>query len=378
MSDELDEPFEQMLQHGMALSGQIGRELSRAWQTNSEKKARDRDRSVAMLQRAYDSERESAAATLKAVQSPEWWDEASVRDICEAYELANAWADHDPRAAHAEETMREAAAERYGIDPDRLNNERHRHTEHIMETSPEHLAEAQRWARKTGWTNDIPSYYPEAQKVNNLLKDYDQSIGAPRYGDAREPAAQHAERDQNPSESPAKNAGQSQKADSLADSLSAQARRAKGEGDSLAAVSVEWGVEVQKERHEVQDLQEQAHEPAPTPTPGQEPVASVDAAEAAQNRANAVSEDARGKEYVGERVAVAAQGAYGDSDKLQAQASQMRAAGAPEAGIRAKQFGQTQQKFGPAHAASGAGKATGKVKAGDPKKKQEQARKLSK
>lgn len=182
MSEDIDEPLEQAVQHAMALSAQVGRELARAWKNHLEDKARRDERTAALVQAAFNNEREVAAATLAPVHRPEWWDEAKVPEILNAYEVSNAWAEHDPRAAQAEETLRRAAAERYGFDPHKLLQEGQKSTEPLKNTDPARLARAQRWARLSRWEGP-PSYYPEAQKIRSLLRDYDAAGAEPDHGD---------------------------------------------------------------------------------------------------------------------------------------------------------------------------------------------------
>ncbi|WP_162486188.1 hypothetical protein [Arthrobacter sp. Rue61a] len=54
----------------------------------------------------------------------------------------------------------------------------------------------------------------------------------------------------------------------------------------------------------------------------------------------------------------------------------MRAAGAPERGIAAKQFGESQQKYPAALAAAGAGNTTGKINANPAQRARTQAQHL--
>lgn len=79
-------------------------------------------------------------------------------------------------------------------------------------------------------------------------------------------------------------------------------------------------------------------------------------------RAADVRQDAKQREAAGDKAAARAGAAYDRAAQLEADAARMRAAGAPEKAVAAKQFGEAQQKFPISHAAAGGGKAVGKVK----------------
>lgn len=363
---DLDAPLEEALQHGMAISAQVGRELARAWRAHLEEKARTDDRTAALVQRAFNTERDTAVAALSPAQDPRWWDEASVRDICDAYQVANAWAEHDPRAAQAEETIRAAAAERYGIDPERLLREGHRNTETIMNTPPERLAQAQRWARLEGWKNDIPEFYPEAQKIHNLLSDYD---GAVIAAERTEALAAEARRQAELKSGESKDlSGEAGRGHEHADGLDRDAKEPRqSDLDEARAWAMandpEYAAKLESEKERLDRELVERWKGVGDPEKAQE--------------AAAVRQDADRRESGGKKAAVAAGAAYDDASRLEAQAAQMRAAGAPERAIAAKQFGQAQQKFPVAHAAAGAGKPTGKVKANSAKRTKSQSQHLS-
>ncbi|MCA4135483.1 hypothetical protein [Arthrobacter sp. M4] len=362
---DIDAPLEEVLQHGMAISAQVGRELARAWRAHLEDKARTDDRTAALVQKAFNTERETAVATLAPAREPKWWDEASVRDICDAYQVANAWAEHDPRAAQAEETIRLAAAEQYGIDPERLLSEGHRQTETIMNTPPERLAQAQRWARLEGWKNDIPEFYPEAQKLHNLLSDYDRAVlGAERTEALAAEARRQAEAKNDESKDLSGEAGRGH---DQADALDRDAQEpSRTDLDEARAWSMAHDPEyAEKSESEKDRLDRELVERWK----------GVGDPEKAQE-AGTVRKDAERREKAGEKAAVTAGSAYDNASRLEAEAARMRAAGAPERGIAAKQFGQAQQKYPVAHAAAGAGKPTRKVKANSAQRAQSKSQHL--
>lgn len=362
---DIDAPLEEALQHGMAISAQIGRELARAWRSHLEEKARTDDRTAALVQKAFNTERDTAVAALAPTQEPRWWDEASVREICDAYQVANAWAEHDPRAAQAEETIRLAAAERYGIDPDRLIREGHRQTENIMNTPPERLAQAQRWARLEGWKSDIPEFYPEAQKLHNLLTDYDRAVtGAGRAEALAEEARRQAEMKAEESKDLS---GEAARGHDRADVLDREAQEpSRADLDEARA----WAM-----AHDPEYADKSAAEKDRLDRELVERWKGAGDPEKARE-AGIVRKDAEQRERAGEKAAVTAGAAYDNASRLEAEAARMRAAGAPERGIAAKQFGQSQQKYPVAHAAAGAGKPTGKVKANSAQRVQSKSQHL--
>ncbi|WP_404502476.1 hypothetical protein [Arthrobacter sp. GAS37] len=441
---DIDEPLEQAVQHGMALSAQVGRELARAWRDHLEQKARSDEKTAALVQQAFNKEREVAAVTLAPVQTPEWWDEATVPEILNAYEISNAWAEHEPRAAQAEETLRLATAERYGFDPAKLLQEGHQFTEHLKNTDPARLAEAQRWARVSQWEGP-PSFYPEAQKIRTLLRDYDQAVAADLRNSAKAEGIPVAEVEQKASvtelasviQEPALKSGLDQQARETAAwawlRKTDPARAKEGdalwgswmEGDEVTShqkftnqIVSEWeaaqeaasvtleGAETrqgdalaedarqqlaaaEQDKDRAARLSREAEQPAQSDLDQARAWAlqndpeyaskvaseqerfdrelvdrwkgSGDPDKAAQ--AADVRQDAKQREAAGDKAAAKAGAAYDRAAQLEADAARMRAAGAPEKAVAAKQFGEAQQKFPISHAAAGGGKAVGKVKA---------------
>lgn len=393
MSEDIDEPLEQAVQHALALSAQIGRELARAWKKHLEDKARRDERTAALMQAAFTKERESAAATLAPVHTAEWWDEAKVPEILNAYEISNAWAEHDPRAARAEETLRNAAAERYGFDPQKLLQESHGYTEHLKNTDPARLAEAQRWARLSHWEGP-PSYYPEAQKIRNLLRDYDAAVAvdernAPKLEAAAARRAELAER---------------AALEAAAKKLEGAATTELDHGDALSGEAREHEATAEQGKDQAAALERDAEQIAPagldkarawaeandpeyaTKTAGEKDrrdrelverwKGSGDPEKAAQ--AAQLRQATKQRETAGDKAAAAAGVAYDRASRMEAEAARMRAAGVPDRAIAAKQFGEAQQKYPIAHAAAGAGKAVGAAKANTVQQARTQAKHLTK
>lgn len=336
-ADEIDEPLQQVLQHGMAISAQLGREVSRVWQMNLEQKSQMNDREAARLNMAFDSEKQAAVALLAPTQEQQWWDAANPRELMDAYRVATAWKDHSPEAAHAEKQIRTEASTRYGVDADKLARESAVHATPILETELAMLAKAQEWAKETGRTDILLSFYPEATRMRNLLNDYD----------AKEAAATRAE--EGATASREQGAVQNREAaDEFAQSRQENNHAAGVELDGPSAAEEAW----------YRDL-------FLTETPE---------AQEARSQASELRETAEQHDQHGERVLVTAGAAYDSAERQEALADRMRAAGAPEKGIAARQFAESQQKHPISHAAAGKGKTVNKVKTNSPNKSQAQGK----
>ena len=366
MEPDIDEPLEQSLQHAMAIAAQVGRELARAWRQKLEEASKLDTGQAEVLRQAFVSERDQAAVVLSAVGDPNWWDSADLNQIKDAYLLANTWSEADQRARVAEETIRLAAAERYGVDPDRLFAEGHRHTEHLMNTSPERLEQAQRWARRTGWESEIPSHYPQAQHLHNLLSDFD------RAQEQSEQLAAAAHREDAEAQQLREQAGAdlNHGRDELA-AGEARERLAQEFSPADLASAREWGLANDPEYATLSEAERLARDEARVA----ELKGGGDPELGAQGRAQA--QGGAQREAAGLQAAGEADVAYTRAESLQRQAVAMKANGAPVKAVEARLFGQTQQAFGPEHAAAGAGAKVGKVKGANAAKAKEQARQLT-
>ena len=339
-ADEIDEPLQQVLQHGMAISAQLGREVARVWQMNMERKSQMNSREAARLQMAFDSEKQAAVALLAPTQEQQWWDAANPRELMDAYRVATAWKDHSPEAAHAEKHIRTEASTRYGIDAEKLAHESAVHSAPILETELAKLAKAQEWAKETGRKDTLPSFYPEATRMRNLLNDYEEKEAAAKR--AEEAATAHREQG---------DVQNREAADEFAQSRQENDHAASVDLDGPSAADEAW----------YRDL-------FLTETPE---------AQEERTQASLLRETAEQHDQQGERVLVTAGAAYDTAERQEALADRMRAAGAPEKGIAARQFAESQQKHPINHAAAGKGKTVNKVKTSAPKKNQVQGQQQS-
>ncbi|MDO5753209.1 hypothetical protein [Arthrobacter sp.] len=340
-ADEIDEPLQQVLQHGMAISAQLGREVARVWQMNMEQKAMLNSREAARLTMAFDSEKQTAVALLAPTEHQQWWDAANPRELMDAYRVATAWKDHDPAAAEAEKRIRLEARMRYGVDADKLARESAVHTSPIMEADLARLAQAREWAIVSNRKDILPSFYPEATRMRNLLNDYDEKEAAIAK---RAEEAATANREQGDAQT-------REAADEFTQSRQDNDHAAGVELDGPSAAEEAW----------YRDL-------FLTETPE---------AQEERTQATALRETAEQHDQQGERVLITAGAAYDSAERQEALADRMRAAGAPEKGITARQFAQSQQKHPISHAAAGKGKTVNKVKTNSPNKTQTQGKQHS-
>ncbi|MEO8221802.1 MAG: hypothetical protein ABI563_13575 [Specibacter sp.] len=339
-ADEIDEPLEQVLQHGMAISAQLGREVARVWQLNMEQKSLMNSREAARLQMAFDSEKQAAVALLAPTQEQQWWDAANPRELMDAYRVATAWKDHAPEAAHAEKHILTEASTRYGLDAEKLAHEAAINDSPILDSELPKLAKAQDWAKETGRTDILPSFYPEATRMRNILNDYE----------AKEAAAKRAE------EAATTNREQGDVQNREAADEFAQSRQ---ENDHAASVDLDG--------------------PSPADEAWYRDLFLTETPESREERtqSTALRETAERHEEQGERVLVTAGAAYDSAERQEALADRMRAAGAPEKGIAARQFAESQQKHPISHAAAGKGKTVNKIKTNSPNKSQTQGKQHS-
>ncbi len=319
-NDELIEPLEQGMQHAMSIAGQIGREVGRMWQQRLEQTARMNEREAARVRVAFDAERGTARATLAVTERPEWLASATPREVVDAYRVAVAWQEFDPAARDAAERLRTGASERWGVDAGRLGREHSSHTDAALNVDPKRLEDAHTWAQETGWVDTIPAYYPEATHVRNLLADYDLSRAENERGRAHDAGDEAA----------AKAAFES------AAAAEDEQRAVRTELDGPTAADESW-------------YQENVlGDPATAP-----------AAAEVQDRAAALYASADGHTAAAGDARSTVRFEDSREDRATALAERMRAAGAPEQGIKARMFGESQQGQSVAQAAaSGVAKTT--------------------
>ena len=382
-TDELDASLGRTMQHGLMIAAQIGREASRLWQKRLEQKARMSSRDAARAQLAFDAERRTARAALAAVQQDAWWENATPAKVIDAYRTATAWERHDDVAKQVAGQIRDEAAKRWGVDTARLISEQSPHLETVLQAAPERLAAAREWAERTNWADTIPESYPEATHVRNLLADFAVAEAQDRAAAAR------AAGDQAATEA------------ALIDGLAAQQ-----EADQIARLTagptdedIDWyRANVSDELDTAdQTASRAADEPAPElmgpdaaddawyaenvlgATTPDTPTETLDVHEPAPatrpltTQQPAVADTATAQRAAGERLRNQANHAWNEAQQQAALSERMRAAGAPEPAIRAREFGDAQVGQNPKQAAAGA--AVRKVRTSSPQQQKQTAAK---
>ncbi|NRG43016.1 hypothetical protein HRK28_19075 [Rathayibacter sp. VKM Ac-2835] len=160
----------------LTIAIQLGEKLARAYQ-EAMREAQQRSAIEAReLAARYEGERAAARQAVSVVNDPQWWDQASVRDVARVAETAAAWKDADPQIASANALIAAEAKERYGVDVATLQG--------IARDTPTELDLAKQWAstaapdgyyrhdddRLTMPVGDIREPNPSAERA--LIADY--------------------------------------------------------------------------------------------------------------------------------------------------------------------------------------------------------------
>lgn len=359
-TDSLDEPLEQVLQHGMAIASQLGREVSRMWQQRMDEKAKLAEREARLLQMAYDGEKRTAMAVLMPTENGKWWDQAKPADVVEAYRVASAWKDHDPIAAKAEKNIREQAEARFGIDGEGL-------ARFVREAAAPVLTEEQ---QRTNDLQEAKAYF--GQENPERLREYEENV---LHSDsAKDDIPYHRAlisdwRKATGQEDP-RHTEQARQAEALA-------VLDRTEGNQQSAVATAQYAQADKVREEAVTAEYSG------PTADEEEwyreqfLSSSPEAMESQSKATAALESSRQHEHAGDKATVHAGAAYNSAERQEALAARMRDAGAPEKGIEARKFAESQQKHPIGHAAAGQGKSVNKVKTTAPQKAKVQSQQRS-
>lgn len=122
----------------LTIAIQLGEKLARAYQ-DAMREAQQRSAIEAReLAARYEGERASARQAVSVINDPQWWDQASVRDVARVAETAAAWKDADPQIASADALIAAEAKERYGVGVATLQG--------IARDTPTELDLAKQWA----------------------------------------------------------------------------------------------------------------------------------------------------------------------------------------------------------------------------------------
>ncbi|ALE04781.1 hypothetical protein AL755_03595 (plasmid) [Arthrobacter sp. ERGS1:01] len=352
--DGIDDAFEELFRHGMVLSSQIGREVSRVWEHLLRNKATLSEREATRLQLAFDTEKRTALSVLKPTSQKAWWDQAKPSEVAEAYRIATAWSAHDPAAADAAKVIQEQAAARFGLDEDALSRLA---PEAVAGAAVPALMEKQQRAADLVHTK---AYFAQANPER--LSKYEAEV---RYSDSAEDTVTEQKlliKEWR--------AATGQNAEAAADlgAVVSEAKTVRGQAHGLEEVAAAEFVDAREGRVEAEKALAQG------PSPAEEAwyrdtflAESPEIDQAYENSANAASA-ARKDDTAGTRRLGQAEAAHLAADRQEELVARLRAGVGGEEGVAALEFAQGQQKFPIAHAAAGKGRTVNKVKANAPQK----------
>lgn len=115
--EEMNRDSAAMLRALMQAALVVGEHLQRVHAERQRQAARAVGQQRAVLQARFDGEQRAAEAFLAVASSDTWWESADRAAIAEAWCTAVAWRELSPKAAAAEQSLREKIQRRYGLDP---------------------------------------------------------------------------------------------------------------------------------------------------------------------------------------------------------------------------------------------------------------------
>lgn len=347
--DGIDDGFEELFQHGMVLSSQIGREISRVWENQLRNKAVLSEREASRLQLAFDTEKRTAMSVLKPTGQKAWWDQAKPSEVAEAYRVAFAWSAHDPAAAAAEKMILEQAATRFGLDAEALAK--------LVPAGAAVVAVpalSERDQRKAD-LKEAKAYF--AQASPDRLRSFEDSV---RFLDSAKDEIQY---EKTFIKEWKKATGQETAPTVGLGAAAAEVKAIRGQAHGLENAAAAKFADARAERIEEDKAL------AAGPSPAEEAwyrdtflAESPEIDQAYENSANAAG-TARKDDAAGMRLLGQAETAHLAADQQEALVARVRAGVGGEEGVAALQFAQGQQKFPISHAAAGKGKTVNKVKA---------------
>lgn len=117
--DGVDDFVESQVRLGLLLATKAAHSLSERRREELRAAEQNSQGSGRQLQQVYEAERAAAAAMLRDVGTPPWWEQARPEHIAREWERAATWAQEDPHAAQAQSRLVDGLRERYGISVDR-------------------------------------------------------------------------------------------------------------------------------------------------------------------------------------------------------------------------------------------------------------------
>jgi len=122
-SDGIAEEVERQLQLALAAAAVAARRAIAARQHASEQAQRDSEQAARAVKAQIDDERLLAAARLRPVFDPGWWEMAEPQDVADMWQEASSWQDPGRAVAtptifdHATDRIRQEVRDRSGLDP---------------------------------------------------------------------------------------------------------------------------------------------------------------------------------------------------------------------------------------------------------------------
>ena len=386
--DGIDDVFEELFQHGMVISSQIGREISRVWETHLKDKATLSEREVTRLQMAFDTEKRTAKSMLKPTTQKAWWDQAKPSDVADAYRVASAWSAHDPAAAAAEKVILEQAATRFGLDTEALKHPIPAGTDvpepgvsesPALDQSGTHLgleAEVLKQPVPAGVGVAAVSGVSEAeQRALDLqaAKDYfaqtnmERLLAFQKQGwsiSMRDEVEYHQTFIKDWKEAVLRD----KPSPAVVGEAASEAKVIRGQGYGLEEAAAAEFADARQARVDANKALNGGPSPAEEAWYRDTFLAEAPDIDQAYERSANFTAVARRDDAAGMRLLSQAETAHGAADRQEQLVARLRAGVGGEEAVAALQFAQGQQKFPITHAAAGKGKTVNKVKTNGPQK----------
>lgn len=374
--DGIDDVFEELFQHGMVISSQIGREISRVWETQLKDKASLSEREATRLQMAFDTEKRTARSVLKPTTEKAWWDQAKPSDVADAFRVASAWSAHDPAAAEAKKVILEQAATRFGLDTEVLKHP----TPGVTESPAAGVSEntnvvLEKEALKQQATagvgvSAVPGVSEAEQRALDLqsAKDYFAQTNPERLLAFQKQGWVISMKDEVEYHQAFikdwKEAALRDKSSTVdLGALAAEVKVSRGQAYGLEEAAAAEFADARQGRADAQPALNGGPSPAEEAWYRDTFLAEAPDIDQAYERSANFMAVARKDDAAGRRLLGQAETAHVAADRQEQLVARVRAGVGGEEGVAALQFAQGQQKFPIAHAAAGKGKTVNKVKA---------------
>lgn len=154
MSDAADGGVQESMDATARTALMVAMQLGEKFARLREEMMRDAERRSAAESRElaarFEAERGRATGQLAVVERPDWWENATIREVASVAETAQTWRGVDEGAARASEVIRDQVQERYGVDVDQLIRD-----VRALPPEPTEVDRAREWAS----SDQTPEYY---------------------------------------------------------------------------------------------------------------------------------------------------------------------------------------------------------------------------